>query len=99
MSKRDHHKGYKVVIVPEDGRESKTYSFTPFRFFLIRMLILLLVLSFAVIAGFWSTYFGAVNQLSVLKNENQLLTARVAKISEIEENIIEMDQYIRYIPL
>jgi len=97
MSKRDQHRGYKVVLVPEDGRDSKTYSFTPFRFFLMRMLILLIVASVLVIALFWGTYFTAVTQLAVLKNENQILSTRVEKIEDIEKNIIEMDQYIRYI--
>ncbi len=97
MSKKDKHKGYKVVIVPEDGRESKTFSFTPFRFFMIRSFIVLSILSFVVIAAFWGTYFSAINQLASLKSENQVLSSRVEKIDDIEENIIEMDQYIRYI--
>ncbi len=97
MSKKDKHKGYKVVIVPENGRDSKTYSFTPFRFFMIRTLIVLFVLSFVVFIAFFGTYFSAVDQLASLKSENQVLAARVEKMDDIEENIVEMDQYIRYI--
>lgn len=97
MSKQQHNRGYRIVIVPEDGRESRTISMGPVKYRLIQLSLL------AVIALFFFSIFVIVKAksdreyLKTLKYEMVQLQEKANRVEKIEANLVDMDRYLRYI--
>lgn len=97
MSKQQHNRGYRIVIVPEDGRESRTISMGPVKYRLIQLSLL------AVIALFFFSIFIIVKaksdreSLKALNYEMVQLKEKASRVDKIESNLVEMDRYLRYI--
>ncbi len=99
MLKNGNHHGYKVIIVPEDGRESTTFSMSLLKFRLILLSIASLFLIAAASVFFWGTYVYSFQELNRLHSEFDELNERASRVVLIEKNLVEMDKYIRYIRL
>lgn len=103
MSKHQHNRGYRIVIVPEDGRESRTISMSPAKF---NFIIISTIMAFLTVFAFFGTavYFwldaaGDRTRLHDLRGEFDALNEQAARVAKVEQNLIEMDRYIRYIRL
>ncbi len=93
------HKGYNIVIVPENGSDSTTIPMSVGRFRLLVLLIVLWVSTIVAVIGFWGSYAYNKSQLAELRREYSAITEQANRVVQVEENLIEMDRYIRYIRL
>lgn len=99
MPKKNKHNGYRIVIVPEDGRESTTISMGPGKFLLIPLSISAVVLLFIVSIVVLVNTSVERKQLKELRSEFDVINAQAGRVAKVEQNIVEMDRYIRYIRL
>ncbi len=93
------HKGYSIVIIPENGSGSTTIPMSVGRFRLIVLLIVLWISTIVAIISFWGSYAYDKQQLTELRKEYSSITEQANRVAKVEENLIEMDRYIRYIRL
>lgn len=99
MSKKNKHNGYRIVIVPEDGRESTTLSMSALKFNSLLALIGLVVVLFITSVVMWGKTAGDRQQLRKLQSEFEAVNEQASRVAKVEQNIVEMDRYIRYIRL
>lgn len=99
MSHHQHNKGYRIVIVPEDGRESRTISMGRGGFFVIILGLLSLVALTAVTIASWGLFYHRGEQLKMLRADYDNLSEQAERVGKVEENILEMEQYLKYIRL
>jgi murein DD-endopeptidase MepM/ murein hydrolase activator NlpD len=93
------HSGYRIVIVPEDGRDSTTISMSTFRFRLLQLSLVVVVGILLLVLFFWSSYFKNLNALNELNGQFETLKEQAGRVEKVEQNLIEMDKYVRYIRL
>ncbi len=99
MSKKNKHNGYRIVIVPEDGRESTTIAMSAVKFRFLQLSIGLIVALFVGTLIMWGRRTTERQLLKDLQSEFDVINEQASRVAKVEKNIIEMDQYIRYIRL
>lgn len=99
MHESEESRGYRIIIAPIDGRESRTIAVSSLKFKLIIAGIVFTLLSFIAAIFLWGTVIFTKTQNSILRRELIRVSEQAARISLIEKNMYEMDRYIRYIRL
>ncbi len=99
MADIDSSRGYRIIIAPIDGSESRTLSVSSFRFKLIVITLIFILVTLVSAIGFWGTLIFTKSQNAILRRELIRVSEQAARVTLIEKNLYEMDRSIRYIRL
>lgn len=90
-------RGYRIIIVPLDGGESKTVSLSKnhLHFLIVSLLIVLITLLLSILL--WGYFVSLHIQNTALRNEIKLASEQATRMTVIEKNIFEIDKYLNYI--
>lgn len=97
MAEKENSRGYRIVIAPLSGGESRIITVSSFLFKTIITAIVLTAVTFISALFLWGTFIFTKAQNSQLKKELIRVSEQTARITLIEKNLVEMEKYVKYI--
>ena len=94
---KSNKNGYRIIIVNEDGQNSKTIKLTRLTMNLIKLGVVLLIVGIIAMAMYWGDFVVLNKRADNLEKELNKRETQITQIDHIEGRLKEMDKYLSYI--
>ena len=88
---------YKIIIVPMDGKDSKTISLGSFKFFLIKLFLIVIAILAFLIPFIWGDYIYLQKNSLELSKKLKEFKQKEEYYNSINKKITVIDRYIQYL--